>query len=84
MELILRIYLLPYNELKPVPKCRDCFDDPDTEASVRDCFLIGDVVKGLDMKPGQVKKEQYSYSKHGSCSVLAMISRNIGIKQEKG
>lgn len=67
MELILRIYLLPYNELKPVV----CFDE-------RPCFLIGDVVKGLDMKPGQVKKEQYSYSKHGSCSVLAMIEPKTG------
>lgn len=67
MELILRYYLLPYDERKPVV----CFDE-------RPCFLIGDTVKGLDMKPGQVKKEQYSYTKNGSCSLLAMIEPKTG------
>ena len=67
MELILRIYLLPYNAAKPVV----CFDE-------RPCFLIGDVVKGLEMKSGQVKKEQYSYTKHGACSVLAAIEPKTG------
>ena len=62
MEIILRLYLLPYNPLKPVI----CFDE-------RPCFLIGDIIEGLEMKPGQVAKENYSYSKHGSCCVLAMI-----------
>lgn len=67
MELILRLYLLPYNLLKPVI----CYDE-------RPCFLIGDIVKGLDMKSGQVAKEHYAYSKHGSCSVLAMIEPKTG------
>lgn len=67
MELILRLYLLPYNPLKPVV----CYDE-------RPCFLIGDTVEGLDMKPGQVAKENYAYSKHGSCSVLAMIEPKTG------
>ena len=62
MELILRLYLLPYSEDYPVV----CFDE-------RPCFLIGNLVKGLDMQPGQVEKENYSYSKHGSCCVLAAI-----------
>ena len=56
MELILRIYLLPYNPLRPVI----CYDE-------RPCFLIGDTVKGLEMKPGQVAKENYAYTKHGYC-----------------
>lgn len=67
MELILKIYLLPYNSAKPVV----CFDE-------RPCFLIGNVVEGIAMKPGQVEKEQYSYTKHGSCSVLAMIEPKTG------
>lgn len=67
MEIILRLYLLPYNPLKPVI----CFDE-------RPCFLIGNIVEGLEMKPGQVAKENYAYSKHGSCCVLAMIEPLTG------
>lgn len=67
MELILRVYLLPYNESYPVV----CFDE-------RPCFLIGNTVEGLPMKSGQVAKENYAYSKHGSCCVLAMIEPKTG------
>jgi transposase len=67
MEIILRLYLLPYNPLKPVV----CYDE-------RPCFLIGDTVQGLAMKPGQVAKEHYAYTKHGSCCVLAMIEPLTG------
>lgn len=67
MEIILRLYLLPYNALRPVV----CFDE-------RPCFLIGDTIKGLDMIPGQVAKENYAYTKHGSCSLLAMIEPLTG------
>lgn len=67
MELILRLYLLPYNRDYPVV----CFDE-------RPCFLIGDTVKGFSMKPGQVAKENYAYTKHGSCCVLAAIEPKTG------
>ena len=67
MEIILRLYLLPYNPLKPVV----CFDE-------RPCFLIGNTIEGLDMKPGQVAKENYAYTKHGSCCLLAMIEPLTG------
>ncbi|MEO0338383.1 MAG: IS630 family transposase [Bacteroidota bacterium] len=67
MEIILRLYLLPYNPLKPIV----CYDE-------RPCFLIGDTVAGLEMKPGQVAKENYAYTKHGSCCVLAMIEPLTG------
>lgn len=67
MEIILHLYLLPYDSLRPVV----CFDE-------RPCFLIGDTIKGIDMKPGQVAKENYAYSKHGSCSLLAMIEPLTG------
>ena len=67
METILRLYLLPYNPRRPVI----CYDE-------RPCFLIGDTIEGLEMKPGQVAKENYAYTKHGSCSVLAMIEPLTG------
>lgn len=67
MELILQLYLLPYNPLRPVI----CFDE-------RPCFLIGDLIKGLEMKKGEVAKENYAYTKHGSCCVLAAIEPLTG------
>lgn len=67
MEIILRLYLLPFNTLRPVV----CYDE-------RPCFLIGDTVKGLEMKSGQVAKENYAYSKHGSCNVLAAVEPKTG------
>lgn len=67
LEIILRLYLLPYNEEYPVI----CFDE-------RPCFLIGDIIEGLDMEPGKVAKENYAYSKHGSCCVLASIEPLTG------
>ena len=67
LEIILRLYLLPYNEEYPVV----CFDE-------RPCFLIGDVVEGLAMQQGKVAKENYAYSKHGSCCVLAVIEPLTG------
>ena len=67
LEIILRLYLLPYDEQYPVI----CFDE-------RPCFLIGDTIEGLAMRPGQVAKQNYSYSKHGSCCVLAAIEPLTG------
>ena len=60
MENLLRLYALPYDARYPVV----CFDE-------RPCFLIGELVEGLAPQPGQVAKEHYAYSKHGSCVVLA-------------
>ena len=67
MERILGLYNSPYDAKYPVV----CFDE-------RPCFLIGDVVKGLSMKSGQVAKEHYAYEKNGSCSILAMIEPKTG------
>ena len=67
METILAFYALPYNAKYPVL----CFDE-------RPCFLIGEAVKGLEMKSGEVKKEHYAYEKFGSCSLLATIEPKIG------
>jgi hypothetical protein len=67
MEIILRLYALPYNANFPVV----CFDE-------RPCFLIGNTVEGLAMKEGKVAKENYAYTKHGSCCVLAAIEPKTG------
>ena len=48
-----------------------CYDE-------RPCFLIGDTVEGIDMKSGSPAKENYAYSKHGSCSILAAIEPKTG------
>lgn len=67
MENILRLYRLPYDEQYPVV----CFDE-------RPCFLIGDVVKGLELKPGQIYKQHYEYEKNGSCCLLLAIEPLTG------
>lgn len=67
MENILRLYRLEYDERFPVV----CFDE-------RPCFLIGDVVKGFEVKPEQVRKQHYEYAKNGSCSLLMAIEPLTG------
>jgi len=61
------LYRLPYNPLRPVL----CYDE-------RPCFLIGDLVKGIPLKEGQIAKEHYSYEKLGWCSLLATIEPLTG------
>lgn len=67
MENILRLYRLPYDERFPVV----CFDE-------RPCFLIGDVIKGFDLKPEQVRKQHYEYAKNGSCNLLLAVGPLTG------
>jgi hypothetical protein len=67
MENVLRLYHLPYDERYPVVS----FDE-------RPCFLIGDKVKGFELKAGQVKKQHYEYEKNGSCCLLAAIEPLTG------
>jgi len=67
MENILRLYALPYDERYPVISLDE-----------RPCFLIGDVVQGFDLKPGQVKRQHYEYEKNGSCCLFAAIEPLTG------
>lgn len=62
MEQLLWLYALPYDPDYPVL----CFDE-------RPCFLIGDRIEPMPMQSGQLKKEHYAYTKHGSCTLLAAI-----------
>ncbi len=67
MERILEIYARPYNHQNPVI----CYDE-------RPCFLIGEAVKGLEMKADQVRPEHYAYEKLGSCNLLESIEPLTG------
>jgi len=67
MENILRLYRLAYDERFPVV----CYDE-------RPCFLIGDVIKGFDLKPEQVRKQHYEYAKNGSCNLLLAVEPLTG------
>ena len=69
MEKILWLYAQPYDPKLPVI----CFDE-------RPCFLIGDHVMPLQMRPGQPYKEHYAYEKNGSCALLAAIEPLTGCR----
>ena len=67
MEHILALYGLPYDPAYPVI----CFDE-------RPCFLIGDTLLPVAMKPGKKRKQHYEYEKLGSCALLAAIEPLTG------
>lgn len=63
----MELYARAYDARFPVL----CYDE-------RPCFLIGELIKGIEMKAEQVKKEHYAYEKLGSCSLLATIEPLTG------
>ena len=67
MENILKLYRLPYDPDYPLI----CFDE-------RPCFLIGDKVKGFDLKAEQVRKQHYEYEKFGCCTLFGAIEPLTG------
>lgn len=67
MEQILAFFRKDYDPRFPVV----CYDE-------RPCFLIGDLVKGLEMKSGQPARQHYSYEKNGSCNLLMTIEPLTG------
>ena len=67
MEQILHLYALPVDERYPLV----CFDE-------RPCFLISDIVAGLEMKAGQAARQHYAYEKKGSCVLLMAIEPKTG------
>lgn len=69
MENVLSVYELPYNSEEPVI----CFDE-------RPCFLIGDPVEPIPMKPGKVYKEDYCYEKNGCVALLGAIEPLTGTR----
>ncbi len=69
MEQILALYALPYAPQYPVI----CFDD-------RPCFLIGDPLVPVPMRPGQLRKQHDAYEKLGSSALLAAIEPLTGCR----
>lgn len=67
MERLLWLYAQPHDPRHPVI----CFDE-------RPCFLIGERLEPLPLQAGQVVKEHYAYTKHGSCALLAAIEPLTG------
>ena len=67
MEQLLWLYALPYDELYPLV----CFDE-------RPCFLIGETLQPIPMDKGRVRREHYTYTKHGSCCLLGAIEPLTG------
>ncbi len=67
MEYLLWLYAQPYDPLFPVV----CFDE-------RPCFLIGERLDPLPLQAGQVVKEHYAYTKHGSCALLGAVEPLTG------
>lgn len=59
MEDVLSLYEDPYDRLRPVI----CFDE-------RPCQLLGEVLAPMPMKPGRAQRQDYEYTRHGTCCVL--------------
>lgn len=72
MEAVLKLYARPYNPKRPVI----CFDE-------RPCFLIGEAVVPLPMQAGKPKRQDYHYSKHGSCALLMAFEPLTGRRWAK-
>lgn len=67
MERLLWLYSQEYDERFPTL----CYEE-------RPCYLIGDVVKGLEIKAGKPQREHYAYEKNGSCCLLMTIEPLTG------
>lgn len=62
MEHLLALYEQPYDARYPVI----CMDE-------RPCFLIGNTIAPLDIRPGSVKKQDYAYEKLGSAALFVAV-----------
>ena len=67
MEDLLDLYAEPYNPQQPVL----CFDE-------RPCQVIGDTVMPLPMPPGQSRREDAQYARHGVCCLLLAVEPLAG------
>ncbi len=72
MEHLLDLYERPYDARYPVI----CMDE-------RPCFLIGNTIAPLDMKPGSVKKQDYAYEKLGSATLFMAVEPLSGWRYTK-
>jgi hypothetical protein len=66
MEDILEVYALPYDEEYPLI----CMDE-------QPCQLLGERYAPVPAKPGKVKKQDYQYTRNGTCSIF-MFTEPLG------
>ena len=67
MEDLLHLYLLPFDEKRPVV----CFDELPVQ-------LLGETVAPLPMRVGQPKRFDYEYGRYGTCSLLVAFEPLTG------
>ena len=67
MEYLLWLYSLPYDPREPVV----CFDE-------RPCQLLGETNEALATRPGKVRRESSTYTRNGTCALLAAIEPLTG------
>jgi hypothetical protein len=67
MEQVLNVYEQLYDHRRPVV----CFDE-------RPCQLLGDVLMPIPMKPGRIERQDYHYTRNGTCNVLMAVEPLAG------
>ena len=72
MEDVLDLYMEEYDPLRP----RICFDERPTQ-------LLSDTIAPIAMKPGQVKRVDYEYERHGSVNLFMICAPFIGWREVK-
>ncbi len=72
MEDVLDLYAEPFKPWQPVV----CFDE-------RPCQLLADTREAILMKPGQPKRYDYEYERHGTCNLFMFCQPLAGWRQVK-
>jgi hypothetical protein len=72
MEAVLDLYAEDYKPWQPVV----CFDE-------RPCQLIADAFEPLPRRPGQAKRVDYQYERHGVCNAFMMFHPLAGWRMVK-
>jgi hypothetical protein len=72
MEAVLDLYAEDYKPWQPVV----CFDE-------RPCQLIADAFEPLPRRPGQAKRVDYQYERHGVCNAFMMFQPLAGWRMVK-
>jgi transposase len=72
MEDVLDLYAEPFKPWRPVI----CFDE-------RPCQLLADTRETIPMEPGQPKRYDYEYERHGTCNLFMICQPLAGWRQVK-
>ena len=72
MEDVLDLYAEPFKPWRPVI----CFDE-------RPCQLLADTREMIPMEPGQPKRYDYEYERHGTCNLFMICQPLAGWRQVK-